>query len=58
MTLLTDHDPDLERARAILAAVTQYESDRLGYAVTLTEEQKWLALEQARAIGEFPPLNS
>ena len=60
MTLTTDNydDPDLELAEAILAAVTEYESKRLGYPVSLTAQQKWLALEQARLMGEFPDFNS
>jgi len=41
-----------------LAAVTESESKRLGYPVTLTEQQVHLALEQARLMGEFPDLNS
>ena len=60
MTLTIDKydDPDLELAEAILAAVTEYESKRLGYPVSLTAQQKWLALEQARLMGEFPDFNS
>ena len=60
MTLTIDNcdDPDLQLAEAILAAVTESESKRLGYPVTLTEQQVHLALEQARLMGEFPDLNS
>ena len=60
MTLTIDKydDPDLELAEAILAAVTECESKRLGYPVSLTAQQKWLALEQARLMGEFPDFNS
>jgi hypothetical protein len=56
MTLTAD--ADLELAESILASIAEAETKRLGYAVTLTRQQVWLALNQARAIGEFPQLNS
>ena len=60
MTLTADNcdDPDLKLAKAILHSVTESESTRLGYPVTLTKQQVHLALEQARFIGEFPDFNS
>ena len=61
MTLTTDNCAmtlTYKLAEAILAAVTEYESKRLGYPVSLTAQQKWLALEQARLMGEFPDFNS
>ena len=45
MTLTADNcdDPDLKLAKAILHSVTESESTRLGYPVTLTKQQVHLA---------------